>query len=324
MSEITLHFLAFVLCLLGSAFFAGMETGVVSINRLRLQHLVQRNVPAARILDEFLRGPDLLLGTTLVGTNLCHVIAGVMAASLSMRIHPQWGPVVSGFLLALILLVVGEYLPKAWFQSYPIHRTLPLAATLRFTARLLRPASWALTLLNRFLLPKARASAEDRPPLVTREELIHLADEGRRSGSLTAVESRMIHNVLEIGGRKVGEIMIPRDQMLWVDAGQPAREVLELARKKNVKQLPVWNDDKKTFDRTVNIFEILLVANIGDQPISFFAKPAQIVSIRESIEHIMPRMRISRQPMMLVVNERLDVIGLITIEDVLREIVGES
>jgi CBS domain containing-hemolysin-like protein len=324
MNGITAHLLLLGFCLAGAAFFAGIETGVVSINRLRLQHLVQRKVPAAKILEDFVRGPDLLLGTTLVGTNLCQVIVGVVAASMSARIHPYWGPVGSGVLVAGVLLVACEYLPKAWFQSYPIHRTLPLARTLRFSARLLRPISWTLSSLLRVLLPKTRDPDTDARPLVTREELIHLADEGRRSGSLTPDESRMIRNVIEIGGRKVGDIMIPRDRMLWIEAGKSAREALDLARQKNVKFLPVWNPDKNTFDRTVSIFDILIAPDIEGLPVSAFARPAQIVSIREAIEHIMPRMRVSRQSLMLVVDERFDVIGLITIEDVLREIVGTA
>jgi CBS domain containing-hemolysin-like protein len=91
-----------------------------------------------------------------------------------------------------------------------------------------------------------------------------------------------------------------------------------------VKFLPVWNPDKNTFDRTVSIFDILIAPDIEGLPVSAFARPAQIVSIREAIEHIMPRMRVSRQSLMLVVDERFDVIGLITIEDVLREIVGTA
>jgi CBS domain containing-hemolysin-like protein len=310
------------LCLAGGAFFAGMETGIVSINRLRLQHLVQRRVAAARILEDFVRGPDLLLGTTLVGTNLCHVIVGVVAAALSARVAPEWGPAVSGVGVAAVTLVFCEYLPKAWFQSFPIHRTLPFARALRISATVLRPFSWVLSHFLRVLLPKSRDTDADTRPLVTREELIHLAREGSRSGALTADESRMIRNVIEVGGRKVADIMIPRDRMLWIEAGKPAREALDLARQKDLKHLPVWNPAKSTFDRTVAIFDILLAPDGGDRPVSDFARPAQIVSLRESIEHIMPRMRVSRQSLMLVVDERFDVVGLITIEDVLRAVIG--
>lgn len=322
MSGLALPLAGILLCLAGAAFFAGVETGIVSISRLRLQHLVQRGVASARILESFVRGPDLLLGTTLVGTNLCQITVGVVAASLSARIDPEWGPPVSGIVVAAILIVFCEYLPKVWFQSYPIHRTLPFARALRVSAIVLRPFSWALSRFLRVVLPRSRDPDADSRPLVTREELIHLAREGGRSGALTADESRMIRNVIEVGGRKVADIMIPRDRMLWIEAGKPAREALALARQKDVKHLPVWNPAKGAFDRTVAIFDILLAPDGGDRPVEDFARPAQIVSIREAVEHIMPRMRVSRQSLMLVVDERFDVVGLITIEDVLRAVLG--
>lgn len=322
MNEVGVRLLVLAACLLGGAFFAGMETGIVSINRLRLRHLVQRRVRAAVILDEFVRQPDYFLGTTLVGTNLSYVVASVMTAALGARLHPVWGPVGGGLALSMVVLVFCEYLPKAWFQSAPARRTMPLAWLLRGFGRLFLPVGWVVTRIARAMLPGG--PADEGQPMVSREELIHLTDEGRRAGSLTPVESRMIRNVFEIGGRRVGEIMVPRDRMLQVEAGRPAGVVLEMARTREVKRLPVWDPDRGAFTGIVNIFDILLDPDGAKRPVSEFARPPQLVPVRESVEHIMPRMRVSRQPMMLVVDDRFDVVGLVTIEDVLREVVGNE
>lgn len=322
MTEIGVRLFLFLLCLAGGAFFAGMETGIVSINRLRLRHLVQRRVPEAMVLDEFVRKPDLFLGTTLVGTNFCYVVAAIMVATLTARIHPVWGPLVGSILVSLLILVFSEYLPKAWFQSAPARRTMPMARALRFFSRVFLPASWLITRLVRFLLPKRESRTDEERPMVSREELIHLTDEGRRTGSLTPVESRMIRNVFEVGCRRVGEIMIPRNQIVSVERTQTPADVLVLARSRDMKRFPVWDDAKKSFAGIVNVFDILLDPEGETRSLADFIRPAQTVTVRETVEHIMPRMRVSRQPMTLVVDERFDVVGLVTIEDVLREVVG--
>ncbi|MDZ4199286.1 MAG: hemolysin family protein [Kiritimatiellia bacterium] len=324
MSDPLLRVLILLICLVTGAFFAGMETGIVSINRLRLRHLVQRKVPAALVLDQFVRKPDFFLTTTLIGTNLSYVAAAILATGLSEKLHPTWGPVASSVLLSIVILIFCEYLPKAWFQSAPARRTMPLASTLYFFSRIFRPAGWVISQILQRILPASRTPPDEGQPMVTREELIHLTDEGRRTGSLTPVESRMIRNVFEVGGRRVGEIMIPRDRILSVHETGPATEALDLARNKEAKRFPVWNDERKLFTGIVHVFDILLDPEGSQKRISDFSRPAQTVSVREEIEHIMPRMRVSRQPMMLVVDERFDVVGLVTIEDVLREIVGHS
>ena len=129
-----LQLLLLLVCLAGTAFFAGVETGLISINRLRLRHLVRHKVPGAEILQDFLKRTDYLLGTTLVGTNLFTVTASVIAASLGARWFGAVGTSISDAFITLILLVVCEYIPKARFQAFPARRTLPFANLLKWSA----------------------------------------------------------------------------------------------------------------------------------------------------------------------------------------------
>ena len=311
-------------CLAGSAFFAGVETGVISINRLRLQHLVRRQVPGAKTIRHFLTHSDLLLGTTLIGTNLSYVVSAVLAASIGQRLHGGAGAAVAGTLLVVIVLVFCEYIPKAWFQASPARRTLPFAALLRAAAWILRPFSFLVNLVIRWVLPRRDAKGVEDKMLVTREELLHLAREGERSGVLTPHESEMIHGVFDLTHKTCDVLMTPRDKMAYVAATANPEEILALARTREFNRLPVYDPAQKSFVGVVHVFDVLADDAPAGKTAADYIRPPQLVASYLPVDHLLPRMRVTRLPLFLVTDDRYEVIGLITLEDVLREVTGEN
>ena len=320
----TLEFFLLFFCLLGSAFFAGIETGVISINRLRLQHLVRRQVPGAQIIRHFLTHSDLLLGTTLIGTNLLHVVSAVLAASIGHGLFGAPGAVAAGALLAIVILVFCEYIPKAWFQAAPARRTLPFARLLRAASWILRPLTFVVTAIIRGILPRRDTKRVDDKMLVSREELLHLAREGEQSGVLTKHESEMIHGVFELTHKTCSVLMTPRDKMAIVPATATPEEILALARVREFNRLPVFDAAQKSFVGIVHIFDILSDDAPGGKTAADYMRPPQLVASYLPVDHLLPRMRVTRLPLFLVTDDRYEVIGLITLEDVLREVTGED
>ncbi|MFH0880252.1 MAG: hemolysin family protein [Lentisphaerota bacterium] len=320
---ITMEIVILILCLIGSAFFAGIETGVISINRLRLRHLVRRNVPGAKILQDFLMKPDNLIGTTLVGTNLLHVASSIMAASLGAHLMGAAGAWVMGIALTLVILVACEYLPKAWFQSFPASRTLPFARLLQYSYTIFYPISKTVTSIIKLLVPDPPLEKQNAQAFISREELIHLAHEGERSGVLTPDEHRMIHGVFELKTKPCGEIMIPRDKILHVQTDTPIEQLLDIARRSEHNRFPVLQADRQTFVGIIHIFDVLADTNSAGKTVKDYMRPVQLVADHTPVDHVLPRMRVTRQPMVLVTDERFEVIGLATLEDVLEEIVGK-
>ena len=311
-------------CLAGSAFFAGVETGVISINRLRLQHLVRRQVPGAKTIRHFLTHSDLLLGTTLIGTNLLHVVSAVLAASIGRRLHGAAGAACAGGGLLLVTLICCEYIPKAWFQAAPARRTLPFAPLLRAAAWILRPFSLVVNLIVHGVLPLRDAKAVNNKMLVTREELLHLAREGERSGVLTPHESEMIHGVFDLTHKTCDVLMTPRDKMAFVPAIATPGEILALARTREFNRLPVYDPAQKSFVGVVHVFDVLADDAPAGKTAADYMRPPQLVASYLPVDHLLPRMRVTRLPLFLVTDDRYEVIGLITLEDVLREVTGED
>ena len=320
----TLEIFLLFFCLVGSAFFAGIETGVISINRLRLQHLVRRQVPGAQIIRHFLTHSDLLLGTTLIGTNLLHVVSAVLAASIGHGLFGAPGAVAAGALLAIVILVFCEYIPKAWFQAAPARRTLPFARLLRAASWILRPLTFVVTAIIRGILPRRDTKRVDDKMLVSREELLHLAREGEQSGVLTKHESEMIHGVFELTHKTCSVLMTPRDKMAIVPATATPEEILALARVREFNRLPVFDAAQKSFVGIVHIFDILSDDAPGGKTAADYMRPPQLVASYLPVDHLLPRMRVTRLPLFLVTDDRYEVIGLITLEDVLREVTGED
>ena len=321
---ISLEIFLLLFCLVGAAFFAGVETGVISINRLRLQHLVRRQVKGAAIIRHFLTHSDLLLGTTLIGTNLLHVVSAVLAASIGHHIYGAAGAAAAGLLLLVVTLVCCEYIPKAWFQAAPARRTLPFAPLLRATAWFLRPLSFLVNHVVRWTLPRRDAKEVEDKMLVSREELLHLAREGEQSGVLTRHESEMIHGVFELTHKTCATLMTPRDKMASVPATATPAEILALARTREFNRLPVYDAEHKSFVGVVHIFDLLADDAPAGKTAADYMRPPQLVASYLPVDHLLPRMRVTRLPLFLVTDDRYEVIGLITLEDVLREVTGED
>jgi len=309
-----------LLCLIGSAFFAGIETGVLAFNRLRLRHLVQHGVKGAWVVEDLLRHPDRLLGTTLIGTNLCHVAMAVTATRWFDHLHFPAAETLAGIGTTLVLLVFGEYLPKAWFQAFPAHRVLPFAFLLEWCARVLAPFRWVLQASFRGLHRPEGSSS----PLLTREELVELATEGSRAGILSPVEARMITGVITIGGVRCRDIMVPLERVVVAEESVPIPTLLELARRTGFSRFPVHRSGRDEIIGVVSVYDVLADANAERKLARDFLRHPQFVSLHTMADHVLPRMRVTKQPMMLVSDDTGRVVGIITVEDILRVMAGED
>jgi putative hemolysin len=311
-------------CMLGTAFFSGIETGVISIHRIRLRHLVEEGSRRGRILKGFLDQSDRLLGTTLVGTNICVVVASIVAASVATSLSPAWGKAASSIVMTMLLLTFCEYLPKTWFRSRPLERCRLFADPLQIAWQVLRPLSAAITWLTRWLVPKDAAGSQGRP-FVTREDLKILTRELGRNGVISPKERVMIHRVFELSSKTAADIMIPRDQMKVVSSRASASEVLQTARDSGLTRLPVHDAEAAAFVGVINILDVLstTVPASGDDWAADYMRAPQFIPHDMPVDDILPRMRLLRQPLSLVLNHESQVVGLVTTEDVLEEIVGQ-
>ncbi len=317
----TLVFILF--CLLCVAFFEGIETGVISIHRMRLRHLSEQDDERAQILESFLEHPDRLLGTTLTGSNLCTVAASVMAASLGRDLLGSWGEVIMGTTFTMGVLVFCQYLPKAWFQSEPTKRCRQFAFVLRWTSILLRPLANAMTWITQGLLPSSVKDQPRRPLFATKDEIDILAQESEEHGMLSPRQRIMIRRVLDLSAKTARDIMRPIAATTTARADATMDEFAAVVRKGGHARLPVFDSAKKAYIGTVNFFDVMSESREGAQTrLTTFVRPPLFIPEGTALVEVFTRLRVSRQPMCLVVNVQSEVTGVITTQDVLGQIVG--
>lgn len=318
------HVLIIAVCLAASAFFSGIETGIISIHRMRLRHFVRLGSRSARILESFVNDFDRLIGTTLVGNNICLVVLSVSTASLADNCTIPGVAALTPLLTAGFVILFGEYLPKAWFQARPIERSQRFAALLRAAEWGFRPVAFLIIALARALTPGGREKTFSRPaPFVTRDDLKILAREGEKDGVLSAKERYMIHRVIEMSTLKAASIMIPLDRITSVFDDLPVPDFLALARQSGLTRFPCVRRQTGEFTGIVNVFHVLAAgegARTGT--VNAFLRPPQFIPAAMQADRILPQMRRGRQPMCLV-RDGAKVVGLVTAEDILRIIVGK-
>ena len=312
--------------LLGSGFYSGMETGIVSVNRVRLRHLLKRREPRAIKLHSYIEDPDRMLATTLVGTNLCNTAFTVIGTTLLVRVtgDPRIGNVLAGVLLTLLILVFGEYLPKAWFQSHPLVRGGRFVDLLRFSSWLFQGVNLPLTWLMKRLIPappEADANG-DRDGITRRDIQFLLSRESGATPDLGEQRRRMVIGVFALAEKTARDVMIPRNLMVLIKQDTPPNEVMALASRTNMKSFPVYSDNEQRFTGILKLSD--LFGGIDDPNLnwSLYIRPPQYVSADIPADDLLPRLRLSRQPMLLVRDEQDRVMGFVTSEGVLEEIVG--
>jgi putative hemolysin len=317
--------LVIVLGLFASAFFSGMETGLISLNRVRLRHEVERKDRRAIIVNRFVEDSEQLLGTTLAGTTLCNVLVAVVSSA--MIVH-WWG---EGFLINLgttlvtsaVVLVVAETVPKLLFRHYPHRLCLMFADALNAVAWLLAPLVAVLGLLMR-LIAWLTGRSDDKPAsfFVTREELKHLAKEGEVGGALSSEEREMIHGVFDFPFKTVQEVMMPLSQTVTVTPETSVEELFAISQRTGYARLPVREGDKIV--GMANVYEILFQSTEHTgKTVRDVMQRAQFVSASDRIHRVLPVLRASRTPISAVISPDGKPLGIITIEDIVEEIVGE-
>ncbi|HUK82555.1 MAG TPA: CNNM domain-containing protein [Verrucomicrobiae bacterium] len=313
-----------VLGILGSAFFSGIETGLISLNRVRLRHEVERKNRRAMILNVFVENTERLLGTTLVGNNLANVLVAVVASAVATRSFGEstWAGLAATAVASSLLLIFGEIVPKMLFRHYAHRLCATCADLLNGAAWLFAPIVGALGLLMRAITRLSGGREQPRSFFVTREELKLLAKEGEAVGALTSEEREMIHGVFDFPYKTVQEVMMPLSRTVTVTQDTAVVELFHISQRTGYARFPVREGDKIV--GVANVYEILFEGTTREgQTVRDVMQQPKFVLATDRINHVLPVLRASRSPISIVLNTDNRPLGIITIEDIVEEIVGD-
>lgn len=319
----------FVLCI--SLFLCGVasaaETALTSISRIKLKNLVGEGDALAIQIEQILNEPNRFLSTILVVNSVAVIVASTMATVLALRFSASLGELISSVLISLIVLIFCEITPKTAAVQNPLRWARALIGPVRAAAWLLHPVVWMLSAITSLLVRMLGGQVKHRGPFVTEEELRLLVTVGEEEGVLEEEETEMIHSIFEFADTTVREVMVPRIDMVTLDSNATVTEAVDLALQGGFSRIPVY-------EASVGIDEIIGVLYTKDMlkqlreghhtfPIRDLVRPAYFVPETKKLDDLLREIRQKRVHMVIVVDEYGSVAGLVTIEDLVEEIVGD-
>lgn len=320
-----LELLVLGLLLLLSAFFSGSETALFAANRLNLHHLRERGSTGARIALRLLEQPARLLSTLLVGNNIVNTAFAVVATAALVRLWgPERGSLYAFAVVTLLLLLFAEITPKS-FAAHHANRVALLAApAVQVLAVVLAPIIRVLSLVTNLFARPLGGRVRPDAPMVTEEEIQILVRMGEEQGVLEQEEREMIHSIFEFGDTVVREIMVPRVDMVAVEADEPVDALLDIVRTHGHSRIPVYDDTVDQIVGLVHVKDLLVDRREGrlEGKVRDYARPAHFVPDTKRLDELFKEMRRKQVHMAIAVDEYGGTAGLVTIEDLLEEIVG--
>jgi putative hemolysin len=327
--ELLLYLALLFFFLLLSFFFSGAETALMAVNRLKLKYQAEAGDVKAQAIKAVVANPDRLLSVILLGNNVANIAAATLVTYVISTYVPRDQVEVASLLASAILtvtvLIFCELTPKLFAATHAEEVSRRILWAVRLSVWVLSPfarlAAWCANTIVR-LFGFAPATSPFTHALS--EEEIRAIIAGSTAEGFTRERQEMLHNVFEIGDTQVREIMIPRTDVTAIDINDPLPEVLATIAKNNYSRIPVYRD---SFD---NILGILYVKDLlqhlhrpGDISLQACLRPAHFVPDTARLEHVLRQLQLMHLHMAVVVDEFGGVEGIVTLEDLLEEIVGE-
>ena len=323
MSLTTLVILLILLIIL-SAFFAAAEIGMMSLNRYRLRHLVrQKNKQAIRV-NNFLLRPGKLLSVVLIGNTVANIIASMLATLIGQRLYMDAGVIIATTLLTLIILVFAEMTPKTLAALYPQEIAFASALPLQICQLILSPIVYVITLITNSILYLFNLSIDKiHKETLSGEELRSIVHE---AGALLPYEHRtMLISLLDLEQGTVEDLMVPKAEIVGINLAQPWHEVINQLETAQYTRLPIYRDNIDNLIGFIHIRSILILMldeNFNIDSLLQNIEPPYFIPEATKLNVQILNFQKMKKRSACVVNEYGDLQGLVTVEDILEEIVG--
>ncbi len=318
-----------IVCLLLSAFFAASETALTASSRASLYRLEKQGSLEARIVNHLLDARERLIGALLLGNNAVNIAASSLATGIFLQWFGDVGVVYATIVMTIVVVVFAEVLPKTAAFNSPDRIALAVARPVSWTVRVLGPVLVAIEALVRWILRRfGMTVGEDQSILPPHEELRGAVDLLHREGGVEKQTRDMFSGLLDLRDLEVSDVMIHRTEMITVCADDPPEVVIQAALEAGVTRVPLWSGKPENIIGVLHAKDLLRALKAaGDDftkvDVKAIARPPWFVPDIRPLSDQLKAFRRRKTPFALVVDEYGEVEGLVTLEDILEEIVGD-
>ena len=313
-----------LLILLGlSAFFSSAETALTTVNRIRMRSLADEGNKRAKMVLKITDNSGRMLSAILIGNNIVNLSASSLTTTIAITFGAPMAVAIATGIITVLILIFGEITPKTVATINSDKLSLVYAYPIHFIMTILTPISIVINMLARVIFFILRVDPNAKPDAITEEELRTIVDVSHESGVLEEEEREMIKNVFDLGDAKAKDVMVPRVNVIFADVDSTYKELIELFREHKFTRLPVYEETTDNVIGTINMKDLLLYDNTAEFQIREFLRDAYFTYEHKNISELLVEMREASYNIAIVLDEYGETAGLITLEDILEEIVGE-
>ena len=315
--------LIILLILLGlSAFFSSAETALTTVNRMRIRGLADEGDKRAKTVMNITDNSSKMLSAILIGNNIVNLSAASLTTSLAYRLGGSMIAMASALLTVLIILF-GEITPKTMATLHAEKMSLAYAPVIHLYMKIMTPVIILINGLSSGILFILRVDPNARTDTMTESELRTIVDVSHEDGVIESDEKEMIYNVFDLGDARAKDVMVPRVHVTFADVNSTYEELIEIFREDKFTRLPIFEETTDNVIGTINMKDLLLYDNTGEFHIRDIMREAYFTYEYKSISELLVEMSEASFNIAIVLDEYGETAGLITLEDILEEIVGE-
>lgn len=328
-TEIILVTVVIVILLALSAFFSGSETALTAASRARLHAMEIEGSEEARRVNKLLEHPERMIGTILLGNNLVNISASALSTSLLIGMFGEVGVAYATVVMTVLVVIFSEVLPKTYAIAYADRIALAVAPLMQLVIAVLRPAVFLIEQVVNLVLKLTPSHLDDNANiLAAHDEIRGTIELQSKEGAVGRHDAEMLGGILDLRDLKVEDIMVHRTKMETLNADDPPDRVVAEILKAQYSRIPIWREEPENIVAVLHTKDLLTALGEADWDVSrldlmSFAKKPWFVPDTTGVKDQLNQFLKQKQQMALVVDEYGEVQGLITLEDILEEIVGE-
>ena len=325
MSPWVLYLVLLIVCLVLSAFFSSSETAFISLERFRVQHMVNTKVKGATRVAKMLERPERFLSTILLGNNLVNTAVAALATALAISVWEEQGLLIATIGVTIVLLIFAETTPKTFANRHAEKLSLLFVRPIEIISWLFTPFVTILSWISSGVTRLVGGTPVPRS-LVSEEEIRTMITVGHKEGTVEEAEADMLHAVFEFGDRPVSEVLVPRPEVVGVEKGTTLADFLALYAESPISRFPVYEENMDNVVGILSIKDVLMALAKGtitsENPIDNLIRPAYFTPETKRIGELFSEMRDKNYRMSVVVDEYGGTAGVVSLSRLMEEIVG--
>lgn len=318
-----IQLIVLLILLLLSAFFSSAETAMTTVNKIYIMSLVNEGNKRAKILQKIIDNPGKLLSTILIGNNIVNLSASSLATTWTTRVLGNAFVGIATGILTLLVLLFGEITPKTMATLYAEKLSMSYAPVIYFLMKVLTPVIFIVNRLSNGILYILGVDPKEKQSTMTEQELRTIVDVSHEDGVIESEEKKMIYNVFDFGDSRAKDVMVPRIDMSFIDVNATYEELLDSFKEDGYTRYPVYEDSTDNIIGTINMKDLLLWNPKEKFSIRDILRKPYFTYEHKSTAALLMEMKQYSVNFVIVLDEYGATAGMITMEDLLEEIVGE-